>query len=198
MLKYLHYEIATNVAFGVFLTTWVAFRHVIYISLCWLIYRDIPAFMEFGCYQASDATAQDPDRLGSWRYMEPFYTQSGTICFDRKVKWVFLSLLLTLQTLSIIWFAIIVKIAYKLVMHGAADDSRSSDEEEEEVEEVKEKARGNGRLAIATDDRLRLMTVEPKPVQYRRLQKSGPRLRASKSKDNKELLGRVGCNGSTM
>ena len=188
-------------AFGVFLSVWIISRHIIYIPVCWSIYRDVPDVMPYNCYSASTGEVKDTATLSSWRYLEPFYTQGGTICLDRKVKWVFLGALLTLQVLNIVWFMMIAKVAYKIVRHGAADDSRSSDEEEvDEEDEIKSEEKGylNGHANMTPDDKLRTTTADPKPRQQRRLQRSGPRLRVSKSKDNKDLIGRVGCNGSTM
>ncbi|MCJ1400857.1 sphingosine N-acyltransferase lag1 [Xylographa trunciseda] len=203
MIKYLHYESACNIAFGIFLAAWLVARHMIYNSLCWSIYRDVPKVMPYGCYLGSTGDAQDPQNLSNWRYIEPFFDQSGTICLDRKTKWVFLSLLLMLQVLSLVWFGMIVRVAYGVLKGGAADDSRSDDEAEEEEEEDDddeekyEASRLHDQANDPTHPKGRTSAADPGQIQPEFFQRGGGgRLRMPRSRDRKELIGRVGCNGS--
>ena len=192
-------------AFGIFLATWLVARHMIYNSLCWSIFRDVPEVMPYGCYSGSTGAARDPNDLSNWRYIEPFFDQGGIICLDRRTKWVFLSLLLMLQVLSIVWFGMIIKVAYGVLKGGAADDSRSDDDEEETEEEEKEheedEKRELSRLHDQTSDpthsKGRSSAAEPGQIQPEFFQRAGGgRLRMPRSRDRKKLIGRVGCNGS--
>lgn len=193
MLKYLHYESACNVAFGVFLATWLLARHVIYLSLCWSIYRDVPGVMNYGCYSGKTGLSEDPDKLGAWRYMEPFFDQSSTICLDRNVKWVFLSMLLMLQVLSLVWFGMIIKVAFVMLKGGVANDTRSGDEDEEEESE---RVRTHGRLNRTPSARASGSSKDPGSSQSEYFQKGGGKIRIPGSRDRKDMIGRVGCNGS--
>ncbi|KAK4691117.1 hypothetical protein P7C71_g5816, partial [Lecanoromycetidae sp. Uapishka_2] len=207
MLKYLHYEAACNIMFGLFMATWLVARHVIYNWLTYSIYRDVPRVMAFACYSgATEKLETDPGKLNSrWRYMEPFFDQSGTICLDRDVKAVFLALLLMLQVLSIVWFAMIVKVALSVLGGEGAQDSRSDDEEEEEEEEgeqTEEKVsaiHSNGKLPtpspLPTSAKLRASDIDNPPRQNGLFQRGAGRIRVPGSRDRKELIGRVGCNG---
>ena len=192
MLKYLEYESACNAAFGVFLATWLVARHMIYVSLCWSIYRDVPKVMPYGCYLGSTGVAQDPAKLSNWRYIEPFFDQSGTICLDRRTKWVFLSLLLMLQLLSLVWFGMVIRVAYGVLKGAAADDSRSDDEEEDEKNDS---CRLTSKAIDSPPPKSRISAAEPGQIQPEFFQRGG-RLRMPRSRDRKELIGRVGCNGS--
>lgn len=192
MLKYLRYESACNAMFILFLATWLVARHGIFVSLCWSIYRDVPLVMSYGCYSGAELQPADPDRLSAWRYIEPIFDQQGTICLDRKVKWVFLSLLLILQLLSIVWFAMIIKVAYTMIRGGSANDTRSGDEDEDELEcihpesELKPSALAGARTS-ANDSA---------PSQSKYFQRGEGGIRIRRSRDRKEMIGRVGCNGS--
>ena len=210
MLKYLHYEAACNTMFATFLTTWLVARHGVYNWLCYSIARDVPRVMPFACYSgATQKIETDPNKLGRWRYMEPFFDQNGTICLDRSIKWVFLGLLLMLQVLSIVWFTMIVKVALSLLNGEGANDTRSGDEdedeeeeEEEEEEEVEEKheevysnGHSNGKPIPSSSAKAKSTSSEPPARQTGLFQRAPGLIRVPGSRDRKELIGRVGCNG---
>ncbi|CAF9919040.1 sphingosine N-acyltransferase lag1 [Imshaugia aleurites] len=198
MLKYLHYEAACNVMFGIFLATWLVARHGIYVILCWSIYRDVPRVMPFACYSGeSMELEQDPRKLSRWRYFDPFFDQKGTICLDRNIKSMFLGLLLMLQVLSIVWFVMIIKVALKVLNGDGASDTRSGDEDEsgedEEEEEEMCEVRVNGKPAQSANGKALASGSEAPPRQTGLFQRGG--IRVPGSRDRKELIGRVGCNG---
>ncbi len=169
--------------------------------------------MPFACYSgATEELETDANKLGSkWRYAEPFFDQKGTICLDSSVKSVFLGLLLMLQVLSIVWFGMIIKVALSLVKGESANDTRSSDEDEagdEEDEEDEEDEKGqkeklkceeaisNGKPQHPTlDGKARASGSDSPPPRQTSLFQRGTGIRVPGSRDRKELIGRVGCNG---
>lgn len=199
MLKYLHYEATCNTMFGIFLATWLVTRHGIYVNLCWAIYRDVPRVMPFACYSGDTMELEtDPTKLSQWRYLDPFFDQKGTICLDRNIKSIFLGLLLMLQVLSIVWFGMIIKVALSMLLKGeGANDTRSGDEdegEEDEEEENKEmcEVRANGKPTPSANGKA-LASSSEAPRQTGLFQRGV--IRVPGSRDRKELIGRVGCNG---
>ena len=202
MLKYLHYESVCNIMFGIFLATWLVARHGIYNSLCYSIYRDVPRVMPFACYSGQDQELEtNPERLSSsWRYLEPFFDQKGTICLDRSVKWVFLGLLLMLQLLSIVWFGMIIRVALSVLKGEGASDTRSGDEDEEsdEIDDICDEVYSNGKPTPSSapiSGKSKATGSEPPPRQTGLFQRGTGRIRVPGSRDRKELIGRVGCNG---
>jgi len=196
ILKYLHYENACNAAFGVFLSVWLVARHVIYVALCWSIYRDVPGVMNYGCYSGATEELKDPAKLTSpGKYLEPFFDQNGTICLDKGVKWVFLGMLLMLQVLSIVWFVMILKVAYSVLKGSAANDTRSGDEDEEE-EEIEETRPQEKTAPPTAPAKIRGSVGDSVPIRSGIFADGGGRLRIPRSRDRKEMIGRVGCNGS--
>ena len=197
MLKYLHYEAACNIMFGIFLATWLVARHGIYVNLCWSIYRDVPRVMPFACYSGETMELEtDPTKLSRWRYFNPFFDQKGTICLDRNIKSIFLGLLLMLQVLSIVWFGMIIKVALGLLKGEGASDTRSGDEdegEEDEDEEEECEVRSNSKPIQSTNGKAMASGSEVPLRQTRIFQRGG--IRVPGSRDRKELIGRVGCNG---
>ena len=200
MLKYLHYETACNIMFGIFLATWLVARHGIYVNLCWSIYRDVPRVMPFACYSGESMELEtDPSKLSRWRYFDPFFNQKGTICLDRNIKSIFLGLLLMLQVLSIIWFGMIIKVALSVLKGKSANDTRSGDEddgeEDDEGEEVEVECevRSNGKPNQPANGKAIASGSEPPTRQTGIFQRGG--IRVPGSRDRKELIGRVGCNG---
>lgn len=182
-------------------------RHGIYVYLCWAIYRDVPRVMPFACYSgATEELETNSSKLNTrWRYAEPFFDQKGTICLDSSVKSVFLGLLLMLQVLSIVWFGMIIKVALSMVKGGGANDTRSSDEDEEDEEEEKELLEEefehketflNGKASHPSSSKARTSGSDaPAPRQNGLFQRGTGRIRVPGSRDRKELIGRVGCNG---
>lgn len=207
MLKYLDCEIPCNIMFGTFMATWLVARHGIYNWLTYSIYRDVPRVMAFACYNGATGELEtNPEKLHSrWRYMEPFFDQAGTICLDRDVKSVFLALLLMLQVLSMVWFGMIVKVALSVLGGQIAQDSRSDDESEEEDDEEeneeeeiieKECALRLNRKSTASPSSKNPTTGNDSPPRQNGLfQRGAGRIRVPGSRDRKEMLGRVGCNG---
>lgn len=203
MLKYLHFETAPNVMFGLFMATWLVARHGIYNWLTYAIYRDVPRVMPFACYSGATGKLEtNPVKLNSrWRYMEPFFDQAGTICLDRDVKWIFLAFLIMLQVLSMVWFGMIVKVAWSVLKGADARDSRSDEDDEEEDEdeaEIEEKdctIRSNGKPTTPGAGKAQASGNDSPPRQNALFQRGTGRIRVPGSRDRKELIGRVGCNG---
>ncbi|KAL3437773.1 TLC domain-containing protein [Aspergillus tetrazonus] len=185
ILKYLKFEMSCNVAFGVFMVVWAISRHIMYPLLCWSIFKDVPAVMPWGCYSGATgeliSTNGYPDRV--MHLFSPFLNIDGPICMNRTIKWIFLSSLLALQVLSIIWFSMVIRVAIGVLRTGNAEDTRSDSEEKDE-EEVDLKSGANG-TAIA---------AEVSSAEWRR---NGPSSARSRRSDRKALLGRIGCDTRT-
>ncbi|KAF7716659.1 Uncharacterized protein PECH_008230 [Penicillium ucsense] len=206
VLKYLKFQNACNVAFGIFMATWVVTRHVLYNMLWWSIYKNVPQQMSYGCYSGETAemisTNGYPD---AFAYMfGPFLSLKNPICMNRTIKWIFLSFLLSIQLLSIVWFSMIVRVAYRVVCSGAAEDTRSDEEDEVEMDEdsthtgtVRLAAKENGNAAPA-------VVNENAPGLDRRRSNGSAAARACgrgrvpfDQSDRKALLGRIGCDKPT-
>lgn len=185
--------------------TWFITRHIFYNILTWSIYKNVPAKMAYGCY--SGVTAELTSTNGypdAFAYMfGPFRGLENPICMNGTIKWIFLSFLLSLQGLSIVWFSMIVRVAYKVLHTGAAEDSRS--DEEDEVD-VNGEATTNGSVRLAAKE-----TVTAPPVANesasglnRRRSNGAASARARgrgrvpfDQSDRKALLGRIGCDKPT-
>ncbi|KAI9924007.1 sphingosine N-acyltransferase lag1 [Aspergillus wentii] len=200
ILKYLKYETSCNIAFGVFMLTWLIARHVFYLQLCWSIYKNVPEVMPYGTYSGTTAEMLSTDGYPSkFAYLfSPFQDIDGPISMNRTIKWIFLSFLLSLQVLSIIWFGMIVRVAVGVLRTGNAEDTRSDDEEEEEVST-------NSQVHIAGKDGPNgtAIVVDSTNAEWRRSNGSSTvrtrgrgRVRLDQS-DRKALLGRIGCDKPT-
>lgn len=189
---------------------WISARHIAYPILCYSLYSDLPAVTNFGCYRGKNGNITGPfpapDRIG--HLFEPFRDPEGVVCFNNGIKWGFLSALLFLQGLMLIWFMMIVRVAVNVLKGGPAGDVRSDDEGDagEEVEEIHEK------LIHAMEDQLDEFEGEPQffeeevGVEAINLKGRTPNARYRKSpshstgvslpghSDRKDLLGRIGCD----
>src|SRR5690242_11372760 len=94
------YTTACDIAFGIFVISWLLTRHVLYMLVCWSIYKHAPVDMAPGCYltpnHASSLNASQLfvpmsdsttfDALGgndSWANLLKAYTdQNGPICWN--------------------------------------------------------------------------------------------------------------------
>ena len=205
--------------FVVFIAVWFIARHVFYLAVCWSIYVDVPRVMHYGCYNA--VTGQKTSSDGGdaiMRNVMHAYTNTGDdVCFNEKIHYGFLTLLLVLQIITIVWFGMICRVAYGVVMGKGADDSRSDDEGEEEddeveVDEVLDFAEKTPELSYQPLARADIeVEVEAEDMDFVRRRSpstrrsNGGTSRRSKvrssgisipgaASDHKELLGRIGCD----
>ncbi len=189
------------------MVTWIAARHVGYLTVCYSVWSDLPANTNFGCYKGKNGAIvgpfPPPDRIG--HLFEPFRDPEGVVCFYNSIKWGFLSALLFLQAITLIWFSMIMKVAMNVLIGGEADDVRSDDEgdanEEGEMEEE---------LIHAMEGKVEFDGAQPfeeevgvEAINFK-IRASNARSRKNTThasgvslpghSDRKELLGRIGCD----
>lgn len=110
MLKYLKFhENICNIAFGLFMASWIITRHILYPKVLLSVILD--SYKILGKFD--------------WKPQEEWYYSENTRNF-------FVILLSALQVLLILWFFMIVKVAVGVLSGKPAGDLRSDDEEEEE------------------------------------------------------------------
>ncbi|KAE9972056.1 hypothetical protein BLS_004196 [Venturia inaequalis] len=139
MLKYMNFRTACDITFGVFIAVWFVARHVIYMMVCWSMFSEIPHVMKQGCYNSTTGQmiSEDGGTAVWWNVMQPFDRPGGTICYNNNIRIAFTALLMALQVLTLIWFGMILRVAYGVLSGKGAEDSRSDDEgEDEEYEEI--------------------------------------------------------------
>ena len=187
------------------MSTWFVTRHVIYNVLCWSIYKNVPTQMAYGCYSyESSEMISDNGYPDAFAYLfGPFRSVKNPICMNHTIKWIFLSFLLVLQGLSVVWFSMIVRVAYGVICTGAAEDSRSDEEDEVETEA---QAAPNGSVRLAAKDSAGAAPVvnDSAPGLDRRRSNGAASVRARgrgrvpfDQSDRKALLGRIGCDKPT-
>jgi len=214
MLKYLKFGLPCDITFGIFMVTWFIARHVFYGWVCWSVYAHIPQEIRYGCYKGSVETLQGPLPVpNDWDHLtQPFRDPEGLVCWNNNTKWAFLGGLLALQVVLLIWFTMILKVAYKVLSGQSAEDVRSDDEDEEdEKEDIIEKAHMCvepqaflEKDVLSTETNMTFQTSAKKgnhtpngsrPPSKRRNENghsSGVNLLAHS--DRKDLLGRIGCD----
>lgn len=213
MLKYMKFRMACDIAFGVFLVVWFIARQVLYLLVCYSVYAHIPLEITYGCYWGSASNLQgpiSPPDLFSHLF-QPFRDPEGLICWDNKIKWAFLSVLIALQVVLLIWFGMILRVAYKVLRGGEAEDSRSDDELEEGNDE-RESDPPEKEENMSNEHEEVLAIEVPRPLEEevgveainlsssrksssRRFRKGGGAASGvTIPSDRKELLGRIGCD----
>lgn len=225
MLKYLHFHLACDIAFLVFMLTWFVARHMLYPIVWRSVCTDLNRIVPYSCYGADghrvDESSTAVPSPGSLSHLyRAYHDPAGVICFNRRVKWTFISTLLALQVISIIWFGMILRVAWRVLKGGKAEDSRSDneegdDEEDDEAEEVELEAPGavvHGgdarKVAGPSIEAARPPIEEQVGVDGLNLKSRRSRRYGSSSssgvgvtlpgnhRDRKELLGRIGCDKS--
>jgi very-long-chain ceramide synthase len=139
MLNYLNFRTACDVAFGVFLVVWFLTRHVAYSLVCRSILMDVPRYFPYGCYDSvtGERVSTNGGSAVLANVLQPFNDPQGLVCFNKNIKQSFFGLLLALQVLTLIWFAMILRVAYGVLTGKNAEDMRSDDEASDlEVEEI--------------------------------------------------------------
>lgn len=201
---------ACDIAFGVFLVVWFIARQVLYLLVCYSVYAHIPLEITYGCYWGSSSNLQgpiSPPDLFSHLF-QPFRDPEGLICWDNKIKWAFLSVLIALQVILLIWFGMILRVAYKVLRGGEAEDSRSDDELDDERESdppEKEEYMSNEHEDVPAVEVPRPVEEEvgveainlsiSRKSSSRRFRKGGGTASGvTIPSDRKELLGRIGCD----
>ena len=205
MLKYLKYQLACDIAFGLFMVVWIISRHMVYIAVLYSIVYHVPEEMPYGCYKGTNTNLEGPiqQEVTYRELLVPFKDPRGIICYNGTVWTIFFGMLLFLQAILLLWFAMIVRVASKVIRGQEAEDSRSDDESEESEEESKIKKTNGG----SHNEYLNLPPLEEEVgVESINLgtRRSSPARVFRKSgaassgvtlpHDRKELLGRIGCD----
>ena len=199
--------------FGIFILSWFLCRHVAFLIICWSIYADVPKFVPMACFSAMDGSfvSDDGGTAIMKNILQPYRDPGGLICYNERIGPMFLTLLLMLQVITIIWFGMILRVAYRVLSgNGGAEDTRSEDECEEELPEMSLKANGNLQESCSVP---LCPSISPPPIEEeadvenlhfsrhsnpkRHYRKSGGRatgISISGHGDKKELLGRIGCD----
>jgi hypothetical protein len=140
MLNYLAYSLACDIAFGIFLVAWFFSRHVAYMLVVHSIIKHVPEEMKVGCYESTTGklVSSDGGNAVFANVLQPFNDPNGLVCYNSRIQYIFLSLLLGLQVLTLIWFAMVLRVAYAVLTGKNAADSRSDDEAESEEETIEE------------------------------------------------------------
>lgn len=198
-LKYLGYKTLCDYAFGVFMVSWFIARHVLYLTVCYSVYAHSHPIIPDGCFKGPNANLTGPFdapvNRGPIYMLEPLWETDGVVCYDKPVKWWFLSMLLFLQVVTLVWFTMIVRVAINVLKGSGADDSRSDDEgdgleDDEEDEFVYEEAQPLEEEVGA--DELDLASWERR-TGAKRQASAATGVSLPSHSDRKELLGRIGC-----
>lgn len=141
MLRYTGHQFACDIAFGVFMLTWFIARHVIYMFVVYSVYAHSTEVMTYGVYSTATGryiSKYPNDKILS-NILQPFIDPEGPVSYHPNMKYAFLIPLLFLQGITIMWFAMIVRIAWNVLKGDGAGDTRSEDEDEgEEIDELDE------------------------------------------------------------
>ena len=181
---------------------WFMTRHLLYMVVCYSIWFHVPGIIPHGCFWGSNQNLQGPtdfphdlDHL-----TQPFRNSEGLICFDNSIRLTFLGMLLSLQAILLIWFGMIMRVAWKVIQGGEAEDSRSDDEEEAEDAQpqptVFSSTRCIGSLPLEEEVGVEAINLNGrKSSPGRRYRKGGGTASGvTLHSDPKELLGRIGCD----
>ncbi|KAK7747176.1 Sphingosine N-acyltransferase lag1 [Diatrype stigma] len=189
-LKYLGFSTACDVVFGLFMVTWFASRHVFYLMICWSIHYDAPGLLTSACYRGTADDLQGPFPTSyKWSdLLAPFRDPAGTVCSNDTILTGFLVYLLALQVIMVMWFALIIRVAIKVLKGSGAEDVRSDSEMEEEVAEYARPEPIEQEVGVEGID---LKQWERRTGAKRATSSTGITLPGHS--DRKELLNRIGC-----
>ena len=227
MLNYLNFSTACDVAFGAFILSWFVTRHIFYNMVCYSIYAHVPSTPDFpyGCFDSRTGKKITEDGGNAiWsNIMASFDHPGGEVCFNNRIRMSFLSLLMALQVLTLIWFGMIIRVAYRVISGKGAQDTRSDDEgdDEEEDEQSEEEVEievydPQGTLSNANGQAQKFIVEEADgstvglagnkskktEMPATPARRSSRRIAVTKASgisipghgDKKELLGRIGCD----
>ena len=208
MLKYLKFRRACDAMFGVFMVTWFAVRHIAYLAVCYSIARDYLRIVTFGCFKGSNANqiGPFPPPDGYSYLLQPFLDPNGLACQTRTTTGIFVFLLLFLQGILVVWFGMIIGVAYRVLTGRGSEDPRSDDEQddEEDVDDLEKEESHTSSVPkpqyIEVPAPLEEeVDIEEMDLVSSKRSRSGRRGGGTSSgvrlpHDRKELLGRIGCD----
>jgi acyl-CoA-dependent ceramide synthase len=207
MLNYLKLSTACDVAFGIFMVVWFFARHVYFLMVCWSIHSTVQHVIPYACFSSvTKERVLDESKLNSvgQNILQPFLDPEGPVCFNNKIRLAFLGTLLALQVITIMWYVLIVRIAWRVVKGGNADDERSDDDEEvemiEELDEHQDQKQGRAEPLLEEDVGVESISFKNRgspPWKLRKGQASASGVTLPGHSDRKELLGRIGCDKTT-
>ncbi|KZO91388.1 longevity assurance proteins LAG1/LAC1 [Calocera viscosa TUFC12733] len=106
MFRYVGFNTAKDVTFVFFLISWFVTRHVLFGAVIWSVYHDLPRFIPYR------------------------WSPSNGLYMTRPALAGFISLLVALQVLLLLWFYMIIVVALRVVSGQGAEDVRSDEEDE--------------------------------------------------------------------
>lgn len=188
------------------MVVWFGARHVVYLTICYSVWADIPEVINYGCYSGKNGAIVGPfpapDKFA--HLLQPFRDPEGIVCWNNNVKWGFLGALLFLQAITIMWFVMIIKVVIRVLRGAPADDIRSDDEDDGEAEDIEdeilEDAKHPAELAPYEEEvgveaiNLKGRTSNASKNRYKKTTVSATGVSIPGHSDRKELLGRIGCD----
>lgn len=179
-----------DVVFGLFMVTWLVSRHVFYLMICWSIYSDSPRLLSSACYRGTADALEGPlPAPNGWSHLlEPFRNPAGIVCASDNIMFGFLSYLLALQVIMVMWFVLIIRVAVRVLKGSSAEDVRSDSEMEEEAADHTEAKPIEEEVGVEDID---LKQWERRTGVKRTTHSTGITLPGHS--DRKELLNRIGC-----
>lgn len=140
MLKYVELQRLCDTTFFFFLISWPYTRHYLYNVILYSAYFDCPVIFHRDNHNRPTYQVKPPRGGGSWQTGFDWNPQEGYY-FTKEIHLVFICLLVALQVLLLIWFAMIIRLAVRVIRGAPAEDTRSDDEDgfdEEEEENTEE------------------------------------------------------------
>ncbi|KAH8886467.1 longevity assurance proteins LAG1/LAC1 [Thozetella sp. PMI_491] len=194
-LKYAGYSTLCDITFGLFMLSWVVARHIFYMMVWYSAWAHTPRVIGNSCYKGPSTNLTGPFfppeyKNGGLYLLEPLWSSESQICFDQNLQWSFLTTLLFLQAIMLVWFRAIVRVAIRVIRGDGADDVRSDDEGEEEEDEIEYEEAQLLEEEVGVDE-IDLKNWERRTGIKRQSSTSGVSLPGHS--DRKELLGRIGC-----
>jgi very-long-chain ceramide synthase len=129
MLKYLEYQPACDTTFFLFLISWLYTRHYLYNRMLYSVCFENTRIFHRDNRDKPNYQAIPPKGGGQWKEGYNWDPQQGYY-FTYEVHVAFIALLATLQLILILWFAMIIRLAVRVVRGSHAEDDRSDDEDD--------------------------------------------------------------------
>jgi very-long-chain ceramide synthase len=191
--------------FVVFIVVWIPSRHVLYNMTVWSTMYASGRIIPYGCHSGAPADTLQGDYYPlpnemTWKLIyTPFLYPQADVCWTQYVVYFFVSLLVALQCIMILWFTMIVRLAWKFINGAEAEDSRSEDEAAAEAEEEEYEYEEVLEMPVEEEVGVEAINLKSRGVSIRKSSRRGGATSASGvtlpgHSDRKELLGRIGCD----